>query len=247
MESPREWAQLQRAADHETIRRSVRATGIGSTVWGVINLAIGAGMGDVIVTMLGLALLGTGIWKWAKPSPGGLLASGITLSLIGAWNILGTVLSAAAGSGAGPFVVLGVLQVMWGVRYFQRWRRFSRAGDTPASEADVQQARVLLQALRESNPKQVGDVIEFTVGALNAQRGRVRLMDQGVVCLLGDGDDVRVVRRAQFDVQPNGGAVLGGARKVRVRLAERTLDAVMPVESINRYETWKGGAPAVAA
>lgn len=248
MHTPRDWARLQDAADHAIVQRSVRASGITSIVWGVIVIGVAMLLTqDFVQLVLGFALLGTGVWMAARPSPAGLIASAVTFFVIGAINLLGTLLTVTSpGSGTPAFAVLGVFQLMWGGRYLAKHRRFRRAFSTPVDASSLQASQDMLKALRAAKPAEASDVIEFTVGGFQPMRGRARLMDDGAIVLLGDGDDVRMVRREQLAFTPRGKALLGGA-KVSGRLAERAFEATISNEHLERFERWNRSSTRAAA
>ena len=248
MDSPREWAELQLAADHATVIRAVRNDGIASLIWGVLVAGAGPALtGSVLVTGVGLALIGSGIWQVVAPRPAGFLLSGTFIGLIGALNILGSLVALATGAAVLPtFLLLGGLQCVWAGRMFARHRRFAPGFGRRVDPAAAERAGAMLGALRAADPKSAPDVIEFTIGDLQPRRCRARLEVHGVLCVIGTGDDVRLLTRAQFHVERSGGVLLGSAARVRFRIGERLGSGTMPRASWERLERWQATTPSMA-
>ncbi|HSC77053.1 MAG TPA: hypothetical protein VLB32_00700, partial [Candidatus Acidoferrales bacterium] len=83
-----EAAELQRAADFRTVRKTLRPAAFGSIVFGVIAIGMGiASLEDspvnAVLVLLGLGLLGEGIWILVQPTPVGMIVDGIALCLLG--------------------------------------------------------------------------------------------------------------------------------------------------------------------
>jgi hypothetical protein len=245
MPSPRDWVRLQQAAEAEIVRRAVRLAGIGCTAWGAINALAGVVAGDAVLLALGAGMLATGVWMWARPGIGGLLASAVTIAAAGIYNLAGTLL--APSSGAGPFVMFGVMQLMWAAGQASRWRRFKRTSGPEVTEAEQLEARAMLEALRKARLKTETDVVAFDTTSFPPANARARLLEDGALVVIGAGADVHAVSRAQFALEPAGQPGLLGSRKARLRIGAREWPATLTKEQWARYEAWSAGPVARAA
>ena len=125
--------RMTQAQVEEAMRSQLRTIGTWSIIWGVLALGGGAltlkdgPLGGAAI-LLGLFLLGTGAWVLAAPSPLGFIGNGIGLILVGLANIAYSLLRMRAGHpGESVWIILGALQLWWGVRAFQRYSIFSKA------------------------------------------------------------------------------------------------------------------------
>jgi hypothetical protein len=125
--------RMTRAQVEEAMRSQLRTIGTWSIIWGVLALGGGAltlkdgPLGGAAI-LLGLFLLGTGAWVLAAPSPLGFIGNGIGLILVGLANIAYSLLRMRAGHpGESVWIILGGLQLWWGVGAFQRYAIFSKA------------------------------------------------------------------------------------------------------------------------
>src|SRR5882724_6599066 len=83
-------------------RKTIRTVGIGGIIWGLINLGIGvvalrATWLNGGLVLLGLLMLGTGIYAMARPSLTALLMEAIVSVLLFCWNVGITILNARLG------------------------------------------------------------------------------------------------------------------------------------------------------
>lgn len=70
-----------------------------------------------------------GVWIIAVPRPSGLIMEGTAFVVVGLWNML-----MFAIRGPAHLLAFGLLQLVWSIRYFRRYSRFSRLpGEGPAA------------------------------------------------------------------------------------------------------------------
>ena len=244
MDTPRDMTALQGAADYVVVSKNVRASGIGATIFGVLALfAAILPPSSLPLAGLGAVLSVIGLWNLTNPHPVGILLSGVCLMLAGLWNIgSGFVFAAAGGTPSVGWQVVGVFQLMWGMQAFQRYRRFAHAFESVPGEVQRKHANQIVNELRRAKPKQSADVIVFAAGGMMPRVVKARLMPEGAVCLIGNGDDVRFVGREAFDMQVTGSGPRASFQKVRVRIADLSFQASIAPGHLERFEEWKGGA-----
>ena len=238
MFEPTNLAASRAAVDAAVVRRSVRTSGIGPTIFGVIAL-FGGMMPpmNLVLVSIGGALSASGLWNLTNPSPIGILLVSGCLMLVGVYNIFYTV---TTGSGTPAWGVIGVWQLIWAYQGVQRYRRFANAHGEDVAEPDRREAEQALVALRKANVRKSPDVVECMMRGFPPARVRARLMPDVALCIIGDNLDVRLASRAEFDVQPVGEVKRGNAR-VKVAVAGRVIDAMMSAESLARFRAWKSG------
>ena len=238
MFEPVNLAASRAAVDAAIVRRSVRTSGIGPTIFGVI--ALFGGMvppPNLVLASIGGALSVSGLWNLTNPSPIGILLVTGCLMLVGIYNIVYTV---TTGSGTPAWGVIGVWQLIWAFQGVQRYRRFANANGENVAEPDRREAEQALVALHKANVRKSPDVIECMMRGYPPARVRARLMADVALCVIGGNLDARVASRAEFDVQPVGEIKRGRAR-VKVSVAGRVIDAMMSAESLERFRAWKSG------
>ena len=115
---PEEVPALQRAAEDEVVRRSFKLVGTFSLLFGALALFAGtAPPADLLLLAVGAVLAIAGLWNLVMRNPAGLLLSGLSLFMVGAYNPASPFLYAASGHPAsGGWAVLGVWQMVWGAQ-----------------------------------------------------------------------------------------------------------------------------------
>lgn len=245
---PEEVPALQRAAEDEVVRRSFKLVGIFSLLFG--GLALFAGVvppPDLLLLAVGAVLAFAGLWNLVMRNPTGLLLSAVSLCVVGVYNVASPFLPAAGGQGVSAgWAVLGAWQVMWGVQGYRRWQRFRGALASTTPEALRKRAADLIDGVRKANPKKDDAIVEFASAGFTPTLLRMRLGPDGVVCLIGAGDDVRICPRSEvaldvdnvFDTQP--------VAKAALRLGDRTWKGSLRADHVRRFRAWQTGAVALS-
>ena len=127
--------ELQRVADYAILRETLRSHAKWWLFWGA--LAVLSGWSDLpkdptglLLLCLGLLLIVEGIWFLRAPRPKGLIAMGVTVGLVGVWNLATCALSLAAGGEKGFdifFIIVGLMQVALCYGTLKRYPRFAQA------------------------------------------------------------------------------------------------------------------------
>lgn len=156
---------------NEQIRKQLRSGGIGSVIFGIIAVVMGAStMGDVPLNaglfLIGLFLLLEGIWLLASPKLIGFKVDGIALGCLGIWNLIVTAHNISQDSGGAAFGVLGVMQIVWGVQSYKKYDKFKKE----LEEGPIEDAAVLSEVEAGQEREEI----------LEAEDAREKPIDAGV-------------------------------------------------------------------
>lgn len=244
MITPDRFTRLQEVADYRTVRKTLRGGAIGSIIFGA--LAVFAGLLapiDPVLTAVGAVLVGTGLWNAFSPRPTGIIVDGVSLWVVGLYNIGSVVMSASQGdtSGAGLWVKLGVFQLIWGGQSFVRFVRFRNAFKSPATGAELLELDEMATGVWKAKVKDTQDTIEFVTTGFGPVKWKARLDPDCALLVTGRGAEVRLVRREALDVEDTGKAMFSRTRKVKVQAGPHTWKGTMSPESLRRFQQWKTG------
>ncbi len=237
--------RLQQAADYRTVRKTLRASAIGSLVIGGITLLLAAVPPiDPVAALLGLVLVGTGSWNLARPRPTGILVDGATIGLVGIFNIASTIPALQAGEGSAGstfWVKVGVFQLLWAGQAVWRYTRFRRAFDEIPADSELHQLDELVSALWKSKPKESADVIEFKLSGFHETAWKGRLTDGFTLLACHGGREVKVAGRDEIEIADRGKVLLGSARRATFTIRGRSTKGTIPASSLERFQQWKTG------
>ncbi|OGF22401.1 MAG: hypothetical protein A2V63_10045 [Candidatus Eisenbacteria bacterium RBG_19FT_COMBO_70_11] len=237
--------RLQEIADYRTVRKTLRAGGIGSLVFGALGLIGGLiPPVDFVLTAVGAALVGTGIWNILAPRPTGIIVDGLSLLMVGVYNIANVTVSVAqgeTGGGSGLWIKLGIFQIVWGVQSFWRFVQFRDAFKSPATDAELLELDGMASQLWKAHEKDASDVIEFAVSGLRAMKWKCRLDPEYAFLATTGGAEVRVVSKDLFDIEDAGKVLIGKSHKAVFRIGAKTLKGTIKPESLARFQQWKIG------
>jgi hypothetical protein len=232
---------LRKTADFLIIRKKLRQAGIGSFVFGILALIIGGimlpeNLLNLLLILIGLLLLGVGIWNWISPTAEGIIVDGIALLIVALWNIGITLLQLAAGMPPTHWAIIGVLQVVWSVRRFRDYPKYREAlGHKPHPE-DLKAMDALISKIHKSKETEVG-AVQFKAKG-RAWKG---LLARDAVIFL-DGlkqETALVARRDEFSVESQGKVLIGSSLRANFRIGDRNLSGTISPESLQKIEKWQ--------
>jgi hypothetical protein len=181
-------------------RKTIRNTGIGAIIWGVINLGIGyvgiqVSILNVFVLALAFLMLGTGVLALAKPSLHALLAAAVVSTLLLFWNLSVLALNIMAGAGhqgiGGGFILPLIIAVVFFRQYLKL--HHLREDISAMDHSTVKQAAGLCKQLFKSKLKESPDIAEAS-----SRRCRMRLMSDAVFCAQRNLARAFYMNRASF-------------------------------------------------
>ncbi len=239
-------SNLQRVADYRAARRTLSHSGTWSVLFGAASVAAGCLWMPVdwVLTVLGLALMGLGVWNVAAPRPTGVLLDGLTLLLVGAYNLVGAVLAVMDGLPPSPGrAFLGVFQLVWGIRRLRGFRQFANAFLEQPSHTETQQIEQTISSIRRATAKDSTGLFEFACGGARRRPWKARLAGEYAVFVEVAGPGLLVGTRPAVRVIALGNVPRGGALEADLTVGATRLRVTIPPESLRLYEHWKAGAP----
>ena len=231
---------LAQVIEHRKQRMMMRGAGTGSLIFGVLAIGMGAAMLsenplNIVLILLGLYLCGEGIWLLAAPGAAGLVAHGIGMLMIGSWNILITVLEAAAGGRVTKVAVLGLFQLFWGFQSFWQARKY--AISPKPSDETLKALDALVKSITKSKMASEPTLIEFAANG----NWKARLSGPQAVFVHQNAQDIVFADRSQVHFVDNGKVLMGSSRKVEFNFGTRKVKGTCSPEALARYEAWKQG------
>jgi uncharacterized RDD family membrane protein YckC len=245
---PSDIDDLQKASNYRTLRKTLRAGSIGSIVFGAIAFLAGVtGAGesimDVLLTLLGLFLLLEGLWIIITPTTVGLIVDGMALIAIGAWNISTTFYDISAeGSGHNipGFVILGLWQIIWGLRRFGRYQHFASLPMVKPSYQVLKWMDDTVRKICKVGTAEVEDVIAFQVTVAKKQQSwRGMLSGDTAIFVEGRGDHVLFARKDDVSFLRQGEIGIGSLASASFQIGKQTWTGIISPEYLDKYEAWK--------
>ncbi len=237
--------ELKRVANYRHIRKILRGSGTGSIVFGVIAIALGAATIHInpinaILLLIGVLLTVEGVWFVISPTPIGIIIDGVSLMLVGAWNVFISIMNMAIGAGTGAFPIIGIFQIIWGLQSFGRYSRFAQMPREIPSPSTIKRIDEIAKDILRTKPAKDPQIIEFRAqtffGGNQPWKGRLR--SNHAVFVGPGGKDVIFARTSEVKFT-NDSRKAGKTVKVTIQIGDRNLKGTMPFESYQRYESWK--------
>ena len=239
MESSTSLADLQKAANYRMVRNTLRSGGIGSIVFGALALVIvltgtRSNVFSARLATLGAILLITGIWTVVAPNPKSIIVDGVSIILIGAWNIC----IAHTSHISGGFMLLGAIQIVWGVRRFRRYRLLSSLEMLRPSSLLMRWMDNLVLKLYGARPSEFRDVIAFQRQDGIKMIWKSLVSDDIAVLIEGIGDRLVFAGKTDISITRLDNATSGDLAKVLIKVLDGEIPAVMPIPHLDRFEIW---------
>lgn len=241
--SPGAGSDLQRRFDFLMLRSRLRAGGIGSLIFGVLAIALGATSmqavpANAVLVVLGVVLLAEGVWVLAAPSPAGLVVDGVVLGLIGLWNLGVSVANASAASVGGHFGVLGAMQIIWGIQAISQYRRYRHLAGSRFSAEEMRQLSDQGRAIWQADAGHE-DLVDFTSKAVFSEvKWRAKLLPEAMI-LLRNGKPFSSVLKRDVELKTDPEKLYGDPVKTKLRLEKLLLSVEMPRRALDRLNSWK--------
>lgn len=234
--------KLNVAAALHGFDKALNRSAWGSIGWGAFSALIGAflvystnpfGWVNVVV---GLLLIGVGLYEKRVREPRVIKVSAATLGLLGLWNLANFIMAAMASSGVVGHPWIGVLQLLGAWNTYKSYSTYAAllAASDPGTNAEF---KALLAQLNTADPASAPDVAEFTASQFgkNDVRWRVRSCD-GLMLFLGNEvmfgrkksqSTCFFVPRQQVKLEILGEKMFGSKQKVVVTAGDAQLKATI--------------------
>lgn len=239
--------EFQGASNYMLVRKTLRSSGIGSIVFGLIAMYMGFGgmMSNplnAILGMIGLFLVGEGIWIIVSPTPAGLIVDGISLCALGVWNILITVMTRMAGDESNLFAILGLWQIVWGTQSFVRYKRFSTMPATRPSAEVMNKIDGIVTSIAQANTKEAQDIVEIQTKSLAGKEiWKGQLLDGAAIFVEGSGPNAVFVGKKDVEIVAKGKVLTGKTLKVKCRIGNVNFDGTIAPLHWDRVKAWMEG------
>ena len=233
--------QLQQAWNHRILAATLRSSGVGSVVWGIIAIVIGFMMLEgnsinAVLVLIGIGLVIEGVWLMVSPSPAGLIVDGLALWVLGVWNIIVTLMNMNAGHGSPIFAVLGCYQFYWGWKSFSRHDQFASLANFQPTADQSNEAVQMVNATLAAKPDDARFPLEFQEGQTS---WKARLFDDVAVFIKAGGEEILFVDKDSVNMTEEPGSDAAGEPQSHLRLGPRSLVGTLSAQARAAFATWK--------
>ena len=226
------YQQLTLAAVCNKNLKKIKSGATGSLIFGVLAIYLGLqdiGHSNIIVKffaglllLLGLFLSIEGLIALIKPSPGTYRLEGIGFMLVGAWNIFIGVLSLIGGR---PdqiiFVILGIYQIVLGVKTFKEAKEFEKAMAEIPDDSIIKAVDEMGKELLKAKPKDDERYIEFNASSFTKPlQWKGKITDDRLILLSTPDEIIRFLTRNDIDIEKTGKVLIGSTLKIEARVKE---------------------------
>ncbi len=239
---------LRRALAFHGLSRQLRSSGVGSLLFGAVAILLGAttmGQSPVngALVLLGLVLIGEGIWIMTSPSTSAIIVDGLVVMVIGIWNIGISAVNierAAGTSMSGRFLLFGIFQIVWGVGRMVQSRRYADLRGFRLDSVERKRLEDEIASTLQSGPDR-GDIVAFESKAIRSGQARLRLLrDHAALFSRGKVDEV--IPRSEVGCEPPPQSA-GDPLQATLRLGKRRLGVKISREAYERLGRWSGRVP----
>lgn len=164
-------------------RKTIASIGVGGLIWGLINIGFGVvAMANnpinACIILLGLLMLGSGIFALVKPVLVALLMEAIVCVLLTIWNIGVTILNILAGEPGG--IYLPIIVIAFTVFLFKQYFRLHPVRELIASldKSEVKRAQELAKGIMKAKLKESPNIVLASRKSFwGASPSRIQLME----------------------------------------------------------------------
>ncbi len=200
---------------------------------------------DAVLLAIGVVIFVVSLWQLSNPSLWGLLAEGMLIIGLGAWNIIVGVLPGARGAeDAVASVMMGLIQIGVGLHELRKYSLLRKDFPEEPSRESIRFVDELVKGLLARKRKKDDDLVEFQskpfIGQARHWKG-VLLGDAAI--LVTKQRDVIAARKQGISLKLGRKLTLQKAYNVTLRVGDVKHKGTMPKWSVERFEAWKA-APA---
>ncbi|MDQ1351860.1 MAG: hypothetical protein QG657_2166 [Acidobacteriota bacterium] len=204
-----ELVELKKAVDTRLIKKMLRPAAIGSIVFGIIAVVTGSSFAhgnpiNVILAFIGIILILEGAWCAVAPQPMGLVVDGIVLIILGVWNGLVTFANIAAGAGSsGGFIVLGIWQIVLGIKSFKNYKTYAYLSNAPVPEESLQRLDLMADNINQLSENVDESIIEFQAKTLFKKTPLKGKFIEGMILFVNPGRDSYMDKIENVKLKPH--------------------------------------------
>ncbi len=239
-----EFSQLQAAANYQLFENRQRLNGVVSIFWGIVNTFVGINAANEYSTNIVLVFIGVpqaimGIWFVFSPKLKGIVFDGVSLIVIGVWNLVIAGINASHGREPEYSLTLGILQILWAGQRFRAYDRFSRKSLSEPTPPISEKLDAIADYMKTANMTTDSHIVEFRTESWSSKANwKGRLGDGGAVFFVRQ--DLIFVSKQGVSFKNHGKAFLKKSLTVTFALEKESRIATISPEAFQRYEAWKG-------
>lgn len=236
--------QLKQAASMFGYTGTTNAIYLGSLLFGVIATLMGiSGIQNsplnIILMLLGIGLICEAFWVKNTPvSRNTFIVDGIVLLCIGLWNIIVCMMNSTAQHQTSAFLILGALQIFWGVQRFRLASTFTVMPAPVGQDEAVIQLTALVRRVRDNKPGTDPGIVEFQA---QTSSYKVALGQEYHLIYEQKSGTVSFAVRSQFAITCNNPGEYTCA--ISVTMDGQTNRGKMPRAAYDRYQEWLAQHP----
>ncbi len=196
---------------------------------------------DAVLLVIGITMFIVSVWQLSSPSLGGLLAEGLLIVVLGAWNITaGVVLGARGVEDAFKWVIVGIFQIGVSVHELRKYVLLRKDFPEEPSRETIRFVDELVKGLLARKRKKDEDLVEFQSRPFIGQPWRWKGVLLGDATILATKQrDVIATQKARISLELKRKLALRKAYRVVVRVGDVKHKGTMPKWAVERFEAWK--------
>lgn len=238
--------KLKNAANYLNLRR-FRKGGIGTLIWGIINIFIGL-LGliydpiNVVILIIAGFMIIVGIFVIISPNVTGLLLQGFTFLTVGLWNLFITFYD-MFNYGIPPIgfsTMFGLMQLAWGGDYFYKYYTYKKKGIYKPSKDLLKAVKHIRTTIRKLNTKRELDAIKLKVfDKDNKGIWKGKLLADIAIFVSKKRKSIFFADINDVSIDVTGKKLLSNRYKIFFRMNGKKYFANISSFYYDRYESWK--------
>ncbi|HLP62277.1 MAG TPA: hypothetical protein VK186_25775 [Candidatus Deferrimicrobium sp.] len=244
METSFELAELKKVVDTRMIKKMLRPAAIGSILFGIIAVVMGvqtahANSLNTILAFIGVILILEGIWCAVAPQPLGLVVDGIVLIVLGAWNGFITIENLQAGGGSGGFIVLGIWQVIMGIKNIKQYQGYAYLANSPVSEESLQRFDLMTANINQLTEHMDESIIEFQAKTLFKKTPLKGKLIEDMILFVDPGKDSYMDKIANVQLKPAKVNPVEYPAQASLNIGGMIFQGEISQQSLDRFSNWQ--------
>jgi len=222
--------------------KEIKSRSIWIFIWGIFSLVNGINhlqhsRLNLILIAMGVMMLVQGLAFMLKPRPSGLIAQGVTLIVVGLWNVVINLLPLDIGT----YFVAGIIQIGFGISYIVKFKKFRHIWETRPNDETIEKVNLLTESILNPKPSKDKCIIRFRTSEFAGHKDwRARLFDEAAALIPHKKDRINIIGKSEITIEDKGKVFLFSDRKITGNIGEdKFKDGTMDAESMKNYQAWK--------
>ncbi|MCU0288513.1 MAG: DUF308 domain-containing protein [Acidobacteria bacterium] len=240
-----ETRELKKVVDTRAIKKMLRPAAIGSIIFGIIAVFMGGQAANdnpvnVILALIGVVLILEGIWCAVSPLPIGLVVDGIVLIVLGAWNGFVTILNIQAGAGGSRgFMILGIWQVVLGIKNINLYRNYAYLTHSPATEESIQRFDLMTANINQLSEHVDDSIIEFKAKTLFKDTSLKGKLIENMILFVHAGKESYMDKVSNVQLKPNKENPAQYPAKASLSIGGMVFQGEVSQQSFEKFTRWQ--------